>query len=125
MRLLARIALCCSLVLLPGAAAGKDHVVSDGQTLGKIAKRYSISIAALCKANGISRREKIKAGQHLNIPGPNDAAAPDTSLASLKEQGEVDEPETSEAPSHKDEAVRKDEAARKDREDAKRMGRSR
>jgi predicted esterase/LysM repeat protein len=122
MRLLARIALCCSLVLLPGAAAGKEHVVTDGQTWGKIAKRYSISIAALCKANGMTRRDKIKPGQHLTIPGPNEADAPETSLASLREQGEADQPEAKEPEAHKDEAPRKDEArkdegAHKDRED--------
>jgi predicted esterase/LysM repeat protein len=76
MRFLARIALCCSMLLCSGAAAGKEHVVGDGQTLGKIAKRYQISIEALCKANGITRRERIKPGQRLTIPGPDDEANP-------------------------------------------------
>ena len=61
-------------LLSAGAAGAKEHVVGDGQTLGKIAKRYQISIAALCKANGISRRDKIKPGQRLTIPG-SDAEA--------------------------------------------------
>ncbi|MES1183502.1 MAG: LysM peptidoglycan-binding domain-containing protein [Myxococcales bacterium] len=112
MRFWPRIALCCSLLLATGAAVGKEHVVTDGQTWGKIAKRYQISIAALCKANGMTRRDKIKAGQRLTIPSPtDDEDNEETSLASLKEQGEVDEPETPK------EAVHKDERRDKERED--------
>jgi LysM repeat protein len=73
MRFLARIALGCALLFVSGAASGKEHVVADGQTLGKIAKRYQISIAALCKANGITRREKIRPGRKLTIPSPGEA----------------------------------------------------
>jgi LysM repeat protein len=113
MRFWPRIALCCSLLLATGAAVGKEHVVADGQTWGKIAKRYQISIAALCKANGMTRRDKIKAGQRLTIPSPtDDEDNAETSLVSLKEQGEVDEPETPKEAVHKDEP-HKD----KDRED--------
>jgi predicted esterase len=83
MRFFARIALSFALLLASGSAAGKEHVVGDGQTLGKIAKRYQISIAALCKANGITRREKIKAGQRLVIPDSNGADASDTVNASV------------------------------------------
>jgi len=112
MRFWPRIALCCSLLLATGAAVGKEHVVAEGQTWGKIAKRYQISIAALCKANGMTRRDKIKAGQRLTIPTPtDDEDNEETSLASLKEQGEVDEPETPK------EAVHKDERRDKERED--------
>jgi predicted esterase/LysM repeat protein len=112
MRFWPRIALCCSLLLATGSAVGKEHVVTEGQTWGKIAKRYQISIAALCKANGMTRRDKIKAGQRLTIPSPtDDEDNAETSLASLKEQGEVDEPETPK------EAVHKDEHRDKERED--------
>jgi len=95
MRFFARIALCASLLLLSGAAAGKEHVVGEGQTWGKIAKRYQISIAALCKANNMTRRDKIKAGQHLTIPEPGEAEATETVNASLA-SGEADnvEPDT-------------------------------
>jgi LysM repeat protein len=50
----------------------KVHVVHDGQRLGSIAKRYNVSVEALCAANGISRTEKIRPGQKLVIPGPDD-----------------------------------------------------
>ncbi len=113
MRFWPRIALCCALLLASGVASGKDHVVTDGQTWGKIAKRYQISIAVLCKANGMTRRDKIKAGQRLTIPSPtDDEDNAETSLASVKPQGEVDEPETPKEAVHRDEP-RKD----KDRED--------
>lgn len=48
------------------------HTVGDGQTLGKIAKRYNVSIAAICTANSIERRTKIKPGMRLLIPDKDD-----------------------------------------------------
>lgn len=53
------------------ALAGEPyvHVVYPGQRLGSIAKRYNVSIDALCAANGISRRDPIRPGQKLVIPG--------------------------------------------------------
>jgi predicted esterase len=64
------LALAC---LAPNAGATPTlHTVGDGQTLGKIAKRYNVSIAAICTANGIERRHKIRAGQRLLIPDPDD-----------------------------------------------------
>ena len=74
MRFWAKIALFGSLLLAAGSADAKEHVVADGQTWGKIAKRYQISIAALCKANGMSRRDKIRPGQRLTIPSSDDEA---------------------------------------------------
>ena len=80
-----RRAIPCLFLLLSwaGAAAGKDsgstHVVADGQRLGSIAKRYGVSIEALCDANGIRRRDPIRPGQRLVIPRkgakPSDAKA--------------------------------------------------
>lgn len=62
------------------AAGGKPkvHVVYQGQTLGRIAKRYNVSIDALCTANGINRREAIKPGQELVVPGPDDKSGEKT-----------------------------------------------
>ncbi|MEB2312000.1 MAG: LysM peptidoglycan-binding domain-containing protein [Polyangiaceae bacterium] len=50
----------------------RTHQVAPGQTLGAIAKRYHVSIAALCGANGIERRAPIRPGQKLVIPSPDD-----------------------------------------------------
>lgn len=53
-------------------AKPKTHVVQSGQTLGRIAKRYSVSIQAICTANGIRRRDPIRPGQKLVIPDASD-----------------------------------------------------
>lgn len=50
------------------------HVVYQGQTLGMIAKRYNVSVEALCAANAINRRSAIKPGQKLIVPN-NDSEA--------------------------------------------------
>ena len=46
----------------------KVHQVAEGQTLGAIAKRYQVTVDALCKANGIKRTDPIRPGQRLVIP---------------------------------------------------------
>jgi LysM repeat protein len=63
-----------ALAAFPGGASAEPqvHTVADGQVLGKIAKRYHVSIEAVCNANGISRREKLRPGQKLLIPDPDD-----------------------------------------------------
>jgi len=62
-----------ALFFWAGAAAAKDagstHIVGDGQRLGSIAKRYGVSIEELCETNGIRRRDPIRPGQRLVIPG--------------------------------------------------------
>ncbi len=50
----------------------KTHTVYPGQTLGGIAKRYNVGIAALCRANGIKRKRPIVPKQRLVIPPPSD-----------------------------------------------------
>ncbi len=46
----------------------RTHKVYAGQRLESIAKRYKVTVEALCSANGITRRVKLHAGQVLNIP---------------------------------------------------------
>jgi hypothetical protein len=74
-------ALCLSLVLAlalaaPALAKPRTHVVAAGHTLGRIAKRYNVSIDDLCKANGITRRDPIKPGQRLVIPSEDGSTPP-------------------------------------------------
>lgn len=45
----------------------KYHVVKKGETLGKIAYRYGISVKHLAKLNRISTKAKLKKGQRLRI----------------------------------------------------------
>ncbi|RYZ07976.1 MAG: LysM peptidoglycan-binding domain-containing protein [Myxococcales bacterium] len=115
MRFLARIALGCALLLSSGVALGKDHVVADGQTWGKIAKRYQISIEALCKANNMTRRDKIKPGMRLTIPTGNDDAA--TTTASLRDLGEAEAPPEARPPAAPPVAIKDEPRKDKDRED--------
>lgn len=82
------------LVLLLSAADAsaepRVHVVAEGQTLGRIAKRYNITIDALCKANGITRREKIRPGQKLVIPAPGERPTAPASAASSRDTAPQD-----------------------------------
>jgi LysM repeat protein len=48
------------------------HRIYKGQTLGMIAKRYRVSVAAICNANSISQRHRIKPGDKLVIPALGD-----------------------------------------------------
>jgi LysM repeat protein len=67
----------------PGQAASapskpRVHVVHSGQRLASIAKRYNVSVDALCAANGLSRTETIRPGQKLVIPMPGDKDGSET-----------------------------------------------
>ena len=53
----------------------RTHKVYSGQRLESIAKRYKITVDALCAANGITRRVTLRAGQVLAIPRPGDSLA--------------------------------------------------
>jgi len=70
------LAVALALVSVTSLGAGPDraqtHVVYAGQRLGSIAKRYNVSIDALCNANGIRERDPIRPGQRLVIPAPSD-----------------------------------------------------
>jgi predicted esterase len=54
----------------------KTHEVAKGQTLGAIARRYRVSVDALCKANRIRKTDPIRPGQRLVIPGQAEQARP-------------------------------------------------
>jgi LysM repeat protein len=45
----------------------KYHVVKKGETLGKVAYRYGISVSSLARMNRISTKAKVRAGQRLRI----------------------------------------------------------
>jgi LysM repeat protein len=57
----------------------RTHTVYAGQRLESIAKRYKVSLDALCAANGITRRSKLHAGQILTIPRPGEPISSDDS----------------------------------------------
>lgn len=72
MRFLAYLVLLGCLLVQSPASAERSHIVASGHTLGKIAKRYHVSIEAICHANRIQRTDPIRPGQHLIIPDPSD-----------------------------------------------------
>jgi len=51
-----------------GVGGGAVHVVAQGETLTRIARRYGVSVSSLRSANGLSS-DLIKVGQKLTIPG--------------------------------------------------------
>ncbi|MBN1890758.1 MAG: LysM peptidoglycan-binding domain-containing protein [Thermoflexales bacterium] len=81
--LLAIIMLACALPL-QAAPAGQDtmiHTVEEGDTAFSIARRYNVSVEALCAANGITDPSLITVGQQLLIPtsgAPEPAVTPAT-----------------------------------------------
>jgi len=81
--------LCAALLLLvlPArpARASETHVVASGQTLGRIADRYNVTIAALCEANGLQRRAPLKVGFKLRIPEGTDAVVGEESATDPSE----------------------------------------
>ena len=50
------------------ATAGTTHVVAAGETLGSIAAKYKVTVAALKKANHVTDERKLPVGQKLVIP---------------------------------------------------------
>jgi LysM repeat protein len=67
------------------STAHTTHIVYQGQTLGMIAKRYNVSVEALCSANAITRRSPIKPGQKLIVPDKNFLARDGRSTPKPKE----------------------------------------
>ena len=90
MRFLTRFVCAALLLLALPAQASETHVVASGQTLGRIADRYNVTIAALCEANGLQRRAPLKVGFKLRIPDDNDAVVGEDSVADPSESATLD-----------------------------------
>ena len=50
------------------SAAKSTHVVSKGETLSAIARRYGVSVDNLVRANHLSKQATLQVGQKLLIP---------------------------------------------------------
>ena len=62
--------------------ATRTHVVVSGDTLGGIAVRYGVTVAALVRANRLpSERVTLRLGQRLTVPAAMAAKAPPASTA--------------------------------------------
>jgi LysM repeat protein len=71
-RILASLLIVSFLGTASAATSPRYHTVASGQRLGSIAKRYGVTIDALCTANGIDRKQRLKIGQKLLVPGRDD-----------------------------------------------------
>ncbi len=61
----------------PVDRAGKTHTVQAGDTLGRIASLYKISVEAIEKENGITTYSMIRVGQVLKIPASESSTKPE------------------------------------------------
>lgn len=64
------------------AAKMVEHVVGKGDMLGKIAKKYGVSVVALKEANGL-QNDMIRIGQKLQVPGRGVEPAPLQQVAAV------------------------------------------
>ncbi len=61
---------------LAGQYQDRTHKVRRGETLGRIASRYGVSVKAMMAKNGLRSANRIHTGQRLAIPGARVAAEP-------------------------------------------------
>jgi membrane-bound lytic murein transglycosylase D len=65
-----RLAIGQKLVIKTGSGGGtRSYTVRRGDTIGGIANRQNVSINAILRANGLSRKSTIYPGQVLRVPG--------------------------------------------------------
>ena len=65
-----------ALVLFALVASAATYTLKPGDTLGAVAKKHGVSVAALAKANGIKDPNRVFAGTELVIPGAKPGPAP-------------------------------------------------
>ncbi|WP_437776061.1 DUF882 domain-containing protein [Sorangium sp. So ce1097] len=104
---LAVLATALTLIAAPGAAVAEngEHTVYAGQTLGKIAKRYRITVDELREANGLKRGQKIHPGLVLVIPERGKPGARSAPAGSGRASARRDGPERSRGASAKERAA--------------------
>jgi murein DD-endopeptidase MepM/ murein hydrolase activator NlpD len=61
------------LLCLVGSAGTSSYTLKRGDTLGRIAARFRVPLAALTAANDIADPNRVKAGQKLTVPDPKAA----------------------------------------------------
>jgi LysM repeat protein len=69
---LASILILAWATLASAASSPRYHTVASGQRLGSIAKRYGVTVDAICTANAIDRAQRLKVGQKLLVPAKED-----------------------------------------------------
>jgi len=73
----------------------KEHLVSSGDTLSAIAKKYNTNIDALLKSNSsITDPDKIYVGQKITIPGDTKTSSSDVDLNIISDTKKDETPKT-------------------------------
>ena len=70
-------------------ASTSTHVVQKGESLSAIARRYSVSVSAISRLNGISNPNNIRVGQKLKVPGAA-SSVPTTTTYTVRRGDELD-----------------------------------
>ncbi|MCB0881227.1 MAG: LysM peptidoglycan-binding domain-containing protein [Thermoleophilia bacterium] len=70
-----------SAVVVTGTPATAYHTVRSGETLGSIARRYTVPIGALISANGIRNPDLLTIGSRLSVPSSRSTTATVASVA--------------------------------------------
>ena len=68
-------------LLITTSTAPREYQIQKGDTLGKIAKRFGITIRELKLMNGINNANHIEVGQTLTIPRPGEIKLPATTTS--------------------------------------------
>ncbi len=56
---------------IPAKPTNPTHLVRTGDTYWCIARKYGVSVSALCKANPRISAKRLPIGKHINLPGPS------------------------------------------------------
>ncbi|MDR1497181.1 MAG: LysM peptidoglycan-binding domain-containing protein [Puniceicoccales bacterium] len=70
----------------PPVVGGSEYIVKSGDTLGAIARRHGVSLAALRRANNLTG-DKIRPKQKLIIPPKNSTGTPNTTPVAPVQDG--------------------------------------
>jgi murein DD-endopeptidase MepM/ murein hydrolase activator NlpD len=84
----------------PAPAAEVVHVVTPGESLMGISRKYGVTLAALAKANRIEPYTKLKMGDRLTIPGRHAEPAKQASTIQQPKQPAAQQPVRQAPPQH-------------------------
>ncbi|HSO00003.1 MAG TPA: DUF882 domain-containing protein [Candidatus Nanopelagicales bacterium] len=92
---------------MTAAAAEVEHVVSRGQTLVRIARRYRTTVDILREVNGLEPKDLLRPGQRLIIPERGKEAEAAKRAAAMRKEAERKEAERREKEAERKGAGRK------------------
>ncbi len=66
-----------------GVGSTGSHMVTSGDTLTNVAKRYGLTVSDLAEKNGLTPTSQLKIGQRLSLPRPRDYKVRDGDTARI------------------------------------------